>query len=110
MTILDVNSIDIIQVDQANQTTRLIVSDHLEWVGGKPDDEHLWHLQEKINSYLKYIESGQLDADYPDQAGNKVDMQVYGKFDRPPAAVAFYHQMKEILAQASYQLEFVLRD
>lgn len=110
MTISDLNSIDIIQVDQADQTTRLIITDHLEWVGGKPNDEHPWKLQEKVNSYLKYIEGGQLDADYPDQAGNQVVIQVYGKFDRPPAAVAFYHQMKEVLVQASYQFEFVLKD
>ncbi|EDZ46732.1 conserved hypothetical protein [Rhodobacterales bacterium Y4I] len=109
MSILDQNSIDIIQVDQAGQTTRLIIIDHLEWIGRKPDDEHLWQLQEKVNDYLKYIESGQLDADYPDQMGNRVVIQVYGKFDRPPAAVAFYHQMKEILVKASYQLEFVLK-
>lgn len=110
MTISNSNSVDIIQVDQAGKTTRLIITDHLEWVGGKLDDEHLWELQEKVNCYLKYVESGQLNADYPDQTGKQVVVQVYGKFDRSPAAVAFYGQMKEVLAEASYQLEFKLKD
>ncbi len=57
MSISDPNSVDIIQVSQTEKTTRLIITDHLEWVGGKSDDEHLWQLQEKVNCYLKYIES-----------------------------------------------------
>jgi hypothetical protein len=110
MSISDTKSVDIIQVDQKNKTTRLIITDHLEWVDGKADDDHLWQLQEKINCYLGYVESGQLNADYPDQTGNQVVIQVYGKFDRSPSAVAFYRQVKEGLAKASYQIEFILKD
>jgi hypothetical protein len=110
MSISDPKSVDIIQVDQTNKITRLIITDHLGWIGGKPDDAHLWQLQEKVNCYLSYVESGQLDADYPDQTGNQIVIQVYGKFDRPPSAVAFYGQLKEVLAKASYQIVFVLKD
>jgi len=110
MSISDTKSVDIIQVDQTNKITRLIITDHLEWIGGKPDDAHLWKLQEKVNCYLSYVESGQLDADYPDQTGNQIVIQVYGKFDRSPSAVAFYGQLKEVLAKALYQIEFILKD
>jgi len=35
---------------------RLVLTDDREW----GDDEHLWLLQEKLNSYIAFIETGQV--------------------------------------------------
>lgn len=56
MSILDANVVDIVGVDPAKGIARLIITDHLEWTS--PVQEHLFLLQEKINSYLRFLEGG----------------------------------------------------
>ncbi len=109
MSLLDENVIDLIQTDSDTQVTRLIITDHLKWGGEFPDTEHLWKLQCKVNDYLKYIESGQLAQDYPDQKGYSIVLQVYGKYDRAEDAVKFYDQLRSALNNAGYSFEFILK-
>ncbi len=40
----------------------LLITDHLEW---ESEYEHLVILQDKINSYLAFIESKQYESTYP---------------------------------------------
>jgi hypothetical protein len=44
----------------------LTISDHLDW---SQPLEHVFTLQEKINSYLAFIESGQVLETFPDAKG-----------------------------------------
>ncbi|MFO1449876.1 MAG: DUF6572 domain-containing protein [Opitutaceae bacterium] len=62
----------------------LTVSDHLGW-----DEplEHLYVLQEKINCYLGYVESGQLVETYADAKDKKVQILIIFRFRPPPGYV-----------------------
>ena len=62
MTIEQEDVIDIIGVNEEEQYISLIISDHLEW---DEKNEKLVMLQNKINSYLAYIESGQIYEQHP---------------------------------------------
>lgn len=46
----------------------LVISDHLGW---EPEEEmeHLLMLQEKINAYISFIESGEINTAIPSAAG-----------------------------------------
>ena len=68
MSIEDPNVIDFVSLDQ-NGNVFLTISDHLEW---DADNEHLLLLQEKINSYLSSIESGDIYKKYPKAKGLKI--------------------------------------
>ncbi|HGP7195337.1 TPA: DUF6572 domain-containing protein, partial [Neisseria meningitidis] len=57
MSILEENVIDSASIE--NGILILTISDHLKW-----DNEHLFLLQEKINSYIQYIGSGQIFEDF----------------------------------------------
>lgn len=65
MTVADTIAVDAILRDSAK--IELVIIDHLQW------DEygrvHMYLLQEKINKYLAYIESGEFVRSYPDDAG-----------------------------------------
>lgn len=63
MSIEDQGSVDAIGIDQEGVVVRTL-SDHLEW-----DDGHLFLLQEKINTYLAFLESGEVFETYPDSKG-----------------------------------------
>ncbi len=108
MSIQDENIIDIIQVNEADKIVRLIATDHLPW--GGDDNQHLYQIQEKVNSYLKYIESSQLISDYPHVEGFKTLIQIHGKYDRPELAVDFYGKMRNFLQKNGYDVQFVLKD
>jgi len=63
MTVEKINEVDGLAFDDKNNELILLITDHLEW-----DDEttHLNILQNKINSYLSFIENEQYKEIYPD--------------------------------------------
>ena len=62
MTIEQSDKIDIIGQNKKEGYIALTISDHLEW---DSNNEKLLILQAKINSYLSFVESGQLLDEYP---------------------------------------------
>src|SRR5262245_60942829 len=65
MSIENVNVVDDVVVDKATDKAVLIVFDHLAW----NDEEHFILLHSKIDSYLGFIESGEILESYPDAQG-----------------------------------------
>lgn len=57
MTIAETNTIDIIATRPDSDVVKLVIADHLEW---SDLDTHARLLQEKINTYIEFVESGQL--------------------------------------------------
>lgn len=55
MSISETNKIDALAVSQDGEALMLLIADHLPW-----DDEHthLVVLQDKLNAYMSYIQSG----------------------------------------------------
>jgi len=56
MSIDEVNKIDMIITDKKKTRVGLVISDHLDWEEG--EGEHLVLLQDKLNAYVHFIESG----------------------------------------------------
>lgn len=65
MPVADTSTVDAILRDSAK--IELVVTDHLQW--DEDGRVHMYLLQEKINKYLAYIESGEFVRSYPDDAG-----------------------------------------
>ena len=61
-TILDTKQIDAIGFSKDGRTEMLLLLDHLDWTR---EYEHLKLLQEKMNSYLWFVESGQAETKRP---------------------------------------------
>ena len=76
MSIEDKNLIDVISIDKQGILV-LTISDHLEW---DDKNEHLLLLQDKINSYMDFIENGQLAESYPEKADKKIMIQIVFKY------------------------------
>jgi hypothetical protein len=81
----------------------LTISDHLEW---DKDNEHLVVLQEKINSYLMAIESGQIYDKYPSSKGKQFVVSITLKYDPNENGKLFLSRVKSILSEAGYGFEF----
>lgn len=63
MTILDKNKIDGIGKSKSENKLALMIADHLDW---ENELQHLTLLQDKINAYVSFIESGQVYSVYQD--------------------------------------------
>ncbi|WP_261334802.1 DUF6572 domain-containing protein [Rhizobium leguminosarum] len=78
MSLDQTNVVDAIGVDDATGELVLTITDHLEWTGS--DKEHLLLLQEKLNTYLGFVESGEMLETYPDAKGRAVLIDVVCKY------------------------------
>lgn len=56
----------------------LVITDHLEWGGKAEQGEHLLLLQEKINTYIAFIESGEIYTEIPGALGKHPIIRVLG--------------------------------
>ena len=65
--------VDIIGIPPDKSLVALTISDHLDW---SDSHQHLTVLQEKLNRYLAFIESGELLRKYPDATGKPVSYAV----------------------------------
>jgi hypothetical protein len=83
----------------------LTVSDHLEWEG---NDEHALVLQDKLNRYLAFVESGELLERFPNMAGRKIVINV--RFMYPPSkfGLEFLKRAKECIESAGFGFEYKL--
>ncbi len=76
--------IDFVGRSKATGDIVLTISDHLDW---NEHLDHLYALQEKINCYLGYVESGQLVETYADAKDKKVQILIIFRFRPPPGDV-----------------------
>ena len=92
MSVNQTNVIDAISI-RPDGNVSLTISDHHSW-------EEPWHLsllQDKINSYLQFIETGQIFDDYPDASGKELIIQTVMKYEPTEEAISFFLQVREIV-------------
>lgn len=64
MSIVELDKVDAVGKDKKECALRLMITDHLDW---KYEDIHLEILQDKINTYIQYIESKQYFEQYGEE-------------------------------------------
>jgi hypothetical protein len=97
MTVEQTSVVDIAYVDQETGITHLVVSDHLQW-----DAEHLLVLQEKINCYLSFIESGEILDTLPSSKDRNIQIDVITKYKPTEEALHFFGHVEAILKGAGF--------
>ena len=102
--ISELNKIDFLTKPHDENRITLVVTDHLEWT--EHEGEHLLMLQQKLNNYLYYIESGRLAEDYPQYKDMPVTIQVAGKFPLSQEAKKFYSLATARIEELGFSLEF----
>lgn len=98
MSVDQLQVIDIISTDKDGDIV-LTISDHLDWGNTR---EHLLMLQEKINAYLRFLESGEVYEKYPDAKGRRLIIQVTFQYQPSPEAYLFLSRAKGIVEQAGF--------
>jgi hypothetical protein len=104
MAIDDTSAIDLVSVDDANNLN-LTISDHLNWSAAQ---EHLSLLQEKINTYCKYVENGQLYDEYPQTRDRRPGIEVIFFHEPVAPAERFLEKVRSIPEQEGFSFSWRL--
>jgi hypothetical protein len=102
MTVSDANVIDVASVSSDGEECILTIADHLPW----GEAEHLLSIQAKINSYLKYLESGEILNDYPKASEMRCRISVACKYEPDDQGVDFLRIVGDIVRGAGYELDW----
>jgi len=104
MSINQTRVVDIITTSLEGSVV-LTISDHLVW---DASNNHLLILQEKLNAYLSFIESGELLETYPDARGRDVLISIQMKFAPVGDAIEFLNRTKTTLNNAGYGFRYIV--
>ncbi|HZU29007.1 MAG TPA: DUF6572 domain-containing protein [Bryobacteraceae bacterium] len=99
MSIEQADVVDIISTDRATGHVVLTISDHLDWSDGTA---HQLLLQNKLNRYVAFVESGEILETYPDARGRSVDLRVVFQFPPDETGRAFLSKVRPIVESAGY--------
>lgn len=101
MSIEQSTVVDGIGVDKASGKVILTISDHLPWHA-----EHYQKLEEKLASYIAFIESGQLLEQYSDAKERKLAIHVFLLHEPDEAALRFLEVAKAAVNERSIEFWF----
>jgi hypothetical protein len=80
------NIVDTVGIEKKTGFAILTITDSWDW---SDEQQHLLALQDKLNSYFHFIESGQIFHEYPNAKGRKLVIDVVTRFPLPEIGVNF---------------------
>ena len=100
MTVEDTKKVDFIGIGE--EKVSLLISDHLEWQ--EEDEEHLYLLQEKLNAYLMFCESGEILESFPKSKGIEIEIEIVLKYSPNDQGNWFFKEAKSLLKNSGIGL------
>lgn len=104
MSIVDVNNVDGIGTSEDGKVLSLLITDHLDWTN---EYEHLKILQDKINSYISYLESGQQKEIYPEQEFISYYIEIHFKHKASTNCLNFIKTVNKQLEDYNIKIEAI---
>jgi hypothetical protein len=102
VTIDNLRTVDIVATKPGSSDVQLVVSDHWDWTDVQG---HCYQLQEKLNGYLSFIETGELHARPEVQAirNPEICFAVYCLHEPPAAAYEFFARARGFVEAEGYR-------
>lgn len=69
----DVDKIDLISYDEENNVVKLFMNEGRDW---DSDNEMYLQLQEKLSTYLTFIEGGMMESEFPEYIGATIEVHL----------------------------------
>lgn len=102
MSVEDTSVIDFVSFDKQGKVF-LTISDHLNW---ESEGSHILLLKEKIETYCRFLESGEILVKYPESKGNYPVISIVGFHDPSATALKFFGAVKAAMKSEGYGFEF----
>lgn len=104
MSVEQTNIIDLVALDVEMGRLVLTISDHLEWF--EDCTEHLLVLQEKLNAYLRFVESGEVLLSHPKAKGKPILIDVIMKHPPTFQGVKFLEDVRILVEGAGIMFNY----
>ena len=107
MTVAQTRTVDWMGIEKGTEHVSLTVVDDLDWID---EQKHLLLLQEKLNSYLAFIESGEVFERLAEKVGRRVagstpvKVTIVAKFELTPRAHEFMEYATVAFGNAGFSL------
>lgn len=102
MSVEQTEKIDAVTIDFAAGDCILKIVDHLEW-----NESHLLCLQEKINRYLRFVESGEVYVLHPAATSCDFKIEVTAIYAPDLRATEFLREVKRSVETAGFRWSLV---
>lgn len=89
MSLDKLDTIDAVGIEKETDAVVLTIADAWDW---HDPHSHLVALQEKLNAYFSFIESGQIWESYPEAIGRKLIVDIVGRFPIPQVGLDLLEQ------------------
>lgn len=103
MALEQANEIDSVGIDIQTDNVVLSIIDGVSW---ENEHDHLILLQNKINMYLSFIESGEIFSSYPNAEGHLIVIKVYAKHVMPKKGIEFLEKASEVIKAAGFKMQW----
>jgi len=108
MTIQEKNKVDLVGEDPNGSSVRLVILDDLNW---SEFCVHKQALQDKVNAYLEFVESGQIAEAAPSAGcGAKIEFQLVMRYRPTTQGQDFVDRVGQFLRQHGYLFSVELRE
>jgi uncharacterized protein DUF6572 len=91
--------IDLIGVEKESGDVLLTISDHLDWSDTRT---HQRILQDKLNTYLAFIESGEIFQSYPDSKNRRAAINLALKYEPDDEGRNFLNKARVAIEAAGF--------
>lgn len=102
MSIKETDVIDMIGTSQQGDVVILTATDHFPW-GSR---EHLLMLQEKLNSYLYFLQSEEFYDAYPEIKGKQAEISVVCKYPPDEEGTRFLGLCREAIEGSGFLFSY----
>jgi hypothetical protein len=99
------NVVDAVGIEKTTGSVMLTIADYLPW-DRTSETQHLQMLHEKINAYLRFIESGELVQAYPAAEGKRPVISLVGRCDPSARALRFLSDARHTVEAAGIGFRF----
>jgi hypothetical protein len=114
MSIEQTDQIDGMAVDgEGGEYLRLLITDHLEWqesASSLSEYDHMSLLQDKINTYLSFLETEQYKEHYPDSDFTLAIIEIHFKYGVTENCEKFLQTVQDQVGQHGIKIEALALD
>lgn len=96
MSLDNLRTVDVVGTEKDGNAVVLHILDSWDW---DEPYKHLVALQDKINTYLAFVESGQIYEEYPSAKGRTLRIDILSRFPMPNAGYTFLKKASAVAAQ-----------
>ena len=104
MGLAQTNQVDYIGIDRRSGNVVLSLLDELDWLD---EGNHLQLLQDKLNTYLAYIESEQVYEGTSEWRDKQIDIYVYARCQYTHEGAKFLELASQVISEAGYGFMWV---